>query len=61
MTLKTIVYDTVTDRHAVFDHPSQVSDWVNQQLGRPTDASVDVIPARYHVMDVPYHAAEGLS
>lgn len=51
---KTLVWHEPTDSHAVFDHPSQVHEFVNNLLGRPTDASVEVIPKEFHIFDVPY-------
>ena len=57
METKTIVWHAPTDRHAVLDHPSQVSDFVNEVMGRPVEATIEVIPKEFHVFpDVPYHA-----
>lgn len=54
---KIIVWHVPTDKHIVCDEPSQVSDFVNSILGRPSEGSVEVIPKDFHVYnDVPYHA-----
>lgn len=60
MNTKTIVWHEPTDRHAIVDHPSQVSDFVNEVMGRPNEASVDVIPKEFHVFsDIPHYAMQG--
>ena len=60
MNTKTIVWHEPTDKHVIVDHPSQVSDFVTQILGKPVESSVQVIPKEFHVFtDVPYHAIQG--
>ena len=56
---KTVVWHEPTDSHAVFDHPSQVSDWINARMGRPAEADVQVIPKEFHIFEVPYHSMNG--
>lgn len=58
METKTLVWHAPTDRHVVLDHPSQVSDFVAQMLGKPPETSVEVIPPEFHVFDVPYHSLQ---
>lgn len=54
---RTVVWHEPTDRHAIVDHPSQISDFVNELLGRPSDASIEVIPKEFYIFDnVPHHS-----
>lgn len=48
-TPKVVVYHEPTGQHVVLDHESQISDYVNSLLGRPPDASIEVIPKEFQI------------